>query len=216
MKIGDYGTSALSNGIRKFKNDIIFKFLGDIDELNCNLAMVKALYSEIIETQESNSISETDSDKYWFGLKDYIHDIQNEIMDISTFIATPPYDSTNKIKNMEEHLEKWEEKVGFDKINTLENFIEHLENILPKVTKIVVPSGNKLIAQIHICWAIARRCERTFVELYSPEGSYGEYIGVYQIIDTNINNIGTYLNRLSDYFFILSRFIETMLNKYLI
>ena len=91
-------TTLLNNGTRKLKNDIIFKCLGDLDELNCNLAMAKVICTE------ENIIEKIDS-------------IQNKIMEISAFVATPPYDSTTKIKNMELHLEEWNENVGFE--NTL-------------------------------------------------------------------------------------------------
>jgi len=224
-KTGDRGTSSLYNGSRKDKNNIIFKFLGDFDELNSNLGMVKALHIEEMDKQEiklycppgaqcyRHAIG-VDSGKYyeWFALKEYIYSIQNNIMDISAFIATPPYDSSNKIKNMETHLLNWHEKVGFDDsiILTIESDIDRLDSILPKLTKFVVPSGNKLLSQIHICRAITRRCERTFIDLYGTE--YSEYLGVYDLIDSNVNIVRIYLNRLSDYLFMLSRFVGMTLD----
>jgi cob(I)alamin adenosyltransferase len=84
------------------------------------------------------------------------------------------------------------------------NIIKKELNILPKITNFVVPSGNSLIAQIHICRAITRRCERRFVDLYYLNC---EYTKVYELIDKQISNIGIYLNRLSDYLFMLSRFV---------
>lgn len=225
-KTGDTGYSSLYNGTRKCKNDIIFKFLGDFDELNCNLAMVKALHNEELAHQEIKLYSAPgframnykhapgiDSGKFyeWFALKEYIYNIQINIMDISAFIATPPYDSKHKIHgSMESHLIKWEEKVGFDSENNtiIENQIDRLDSILPPLKNFVVPSGNKLLAQIHICRAIARRCERTFIELYSD----GKYLGIYDIIDNQINSIQIYLNRLSDYLFMLSRFVAISLD----
>jgi cob(I)alamin adenosyltransferase len=226
-KTGDRGTSSLYNGTRKCKNDLIFKFLGDFDELNCNLAMVKALHKDEMDSQEIKLYSAPgagamnykhapgiDSGKYyeWFVLKENIHSIQNKIMDISAFIATPPYGKV--YGDMDTHLANWASKVGFDieNVNILEKYIDRFDSILPKLKNFVVPSGNKLVAQIHICRAITRRCERVFVELYSSEGTYGEYVGVYDIIDSQINTVRMYLNRLSDYFFMLSRFVAMTLN----
>ena len=220
-KTGDAGTSCLYNGTRRMKNDTIFKLLGDIDELNCNLGMVKALHKEIIDTSDIKLYSApgagacykhavgVDSGKYyeWFALSEYIHSFQVHLMDISAFIATPPYDSKHKVNgSMEEHLEKWLLKVGFDESHyeRLETYIDRLSDILPKLKNFVVPSGNKLIAQIHICRAITRRCERLFVDFYSNEC---EYTKVYESIDKQISNIRIYLNRLSDYLFMLSRFV---------
>jgi cob(I)alamin adenosyltransferase len=220
-KTGDSGTSSLYNGTRHPKNSPFFKLLGDIDELNCNLGMVKAIHKEMINNSEIKLYSAPgagpcykhaiglDSGKYyeWFALSEYIHSFQVNLMDISAFIATPPYDSNHKVYgSMEEHLEKWVTKVGFNSSNyeLLEKYIDRLSEILPKITNFVVPSGNSLIAQIHICRAITRRCERRFVDLYY---SNCEYTKVYELIDKQISNIGIYLNRLSDYLFMLSRFV---------
>ena len=86
-KTGDKGFSSLYNGSRKCKNDLIFTFLGDFDELNCNLAMVKALHKEELDQQDIKIYSSPgdgsmhykhapgiDSGKFyeWFALKEYI------------------------------------------------------------------------------------------------------------------------------------------------
>jgi cob(I)alamin adenosyltransferase len=227
-KTGDQGTSSLYNGTRKCKNDIIFSILGDLDELNCNLGMAKAFYNEEMNNQEIKLYSAPgagamfykdlrgiDSGKYyeWFVLKETLHDIQCKIMDISSFIATPPYDSEQKIYDlMETHLQKWSSKVGFDESHykLLEKEIDRLQDIVPPIKNFVVPSGNKLISQIHIVRAITRRCERNIVNMYETE--YSSYIGVYPIINNQVSNVKIYLNRLSDYFFALSRFIGMTLN----
>uniref|UniRef100_A0A6C0I891 Cobalamin adenosyltransferase-like domain-containing protein n=1 Tax=viral metagenome TaxID=1070528 RepID=A0A6C0I891_9ZZZZ len=229
-KTGDNGSSSLYTGSRKSKSNIIFKFLGDFDELNSNLAMVKAFHKELLEKETVQVYNApgagamfykdhvgVDSGKYyeWFALSQYIYEIQVNIMDISAFIATPAYSSDTKVPlglTMDDHLEKWNEKVGFDEVNyqELEKYIDRLNDILPKLTNFVVPSGNKLLAQIHICRSICRRCERTFVDLYETE--YREYIGVFDIIDRNVKNVRIYLNRLSDYLFMLSRFVGMTLN----
>jgi len=223
-KTGDKGMSSLYNGTRKCKNSIIFKFLGDFDELNCHLGMVKAFHSDEIGLHDIKIYTSPsdifykdkvviNSDKYyeWFSLKDYIHKIQINIMDISAFIATPPYN--NKVRgDMLEHLEKWILKVGFSEDHSieLEKQIDRLDSILPPLKNFVVPSGNKLISQIHIARAITRRCERTFIDLYKTE--YYEYVGVYEMIDIQINNVRLYLNRLSDYLFMLARFVGMSLD----
>ena len=226
-KTGDKGTSSLYNGERVSKTSKYFKLLGDLDELNSFIGVSKSHWKNIIEQSEIKVYSApgagamnyrhekgVDSGKYyeWFVLKENIHSIQNKIMDISAFIATPPYGKV--YGDMDTHLENWASKVGFDieNVNTLEKYIDRFDSILPKLKNFVVPSGNKLVAQIHICRAIARRCERVFVELYSSEGTYGEYVGVYDIIDSQINTVRMYLNRLSDYFFMLSRFVAMTLN----
>jgi cob(I)alamin adenosyltransferase len=226
-KTGDNGTSSLYNGERKNKTNIIFDVLGDLDELNCNLGLLKAFYEEEMNSQPIKLYSAPgagamfykhlpgiDSGKYyeWFVLKQNIHDIQCKIMDICSFVATPPYGS-KKIKNMEEHLEEWCSKVGFDSENHtfLEVDIDRLQEIVPPIKNFVVPSGNKLIAQIHCVRAICRRCERNLINMYESDPERQKTLGVYEIIDLQVNNVKIYLNRLSDYFFALSRFVAMTL-----
>ncbi|MEC9455415.1 MAG: ATP:cob(I)alamin adenosyltransferase, partial [Candidatus Neomarinimicrobiota bacterium] len=56
----------------------------------------------------------------------------------------------------------------------------------------ILPGGDSFSSNLHLARAIARRSERSIVDLY--------------IKDLNNNNIVKYLNRLSDYLFVLSRF----------
>jgi cob(I)alamin adenosyltransferase len=61
----------------------------------------------------------------------------------------------------------------------------------------VLPGGSDLISLIHLARVVTRRCERFIIGFYAqlgqelPEQAY----------------IIQYLNRLSDYFFVLSRFV---------
>jgi cob(I)alamin adenosyltransferase len=67
--------------------------------------------------------------------------------------------------------------------------IDHMSNHLQPLTYFIVPGGSETVALIHVCRAITRRAERSVWTLsldYAP--------------------IGQLLNRLSDYFFTLSRF----------
>jgi len=220
--------SSLYNGTIKYKNDPYFNVIGDFDELNANLGLLNAFHSEILQTQEIKTYTApvasfykhlpgVDSGKYyeWFVLGEYINHVQHNIMDISSFIGTPPYDNTQKIVgSMEDHLEKWSSKVGFDSLNytLLEKDIFRLQEITKDTTNFIVPPGNKLIAQIYIVRAITRRCERNVINLYNSE-ECTKYIGVYPIIDLKITNIKMYLNRLSNYFFALSKFVGMTLEK---
>jgi ATP:cob(I)alamin adenosyltransferase len=167
------------------KNKQFLNLLGDLDELNCHLAMVKAL------DKQGKSL-----------IKDDISNIQTDIVNICSFVEHPPWDS--KVRGlMEEHLENWVSQFGFssEKIKLLEEKIKNKE--LNK--NFIIPSGNStLIAQIHISRAVTRRCERVFDEVYSES----EYLNVYIIVNTQINNITVYLNVLSDYLFMLSILLE--------
>ena len=76
---------------------------------------------------------------------------------------------------------------------TLENEIDRHSLELPQLKNFVMPGGNQRIAISHICRTVCRRAERRVISL-------NEHKKLPQIIII-------YLNRLSDYFFSLSRYL---------
>ena len=212
-KTGDLGVTSLYNGDRLPKDAYYFECLGDLDELNCHLGLMKAFYKEIRNPKElynppgAGSLFYKhekclDTGKYyeWFILESFITTIQCNIMDISTFVATPKYTD----------IEKWLKVVSFsaDNITNLEKLIDRIDSLLPSITNFVVPSGNRLISQTHVCRALTRRCERKLIKLIFNENT--ELNKDIQDLELNIK---IYLNRLSDFLFIISRFISFTLNE---
>ena len=184
-KTGDSGTSSLYDGTRASKSDPIFDCLGDFDELNSHLGLLKGYYSESRNTSELYNPPGAgalfyktekclDTGKYyeWFVLDKIITGIQCKIMDICTVVATPGKESNF----VNEYLE-------------IEKLIDRFDSILPPIKNFVVPSGNVLVSQIHVCRVLIRKCERKM------------------IIVNNNESLKIYLNRLSDLFFMLSRFV---------
>lgn len=220
-KTGDKGISSLYNGVRISKTSIYFTLLGDLDELNCQIGMAKSLWKEIINQSDVKVYSapgagamhyrhekSVDTHLYyeWYNV-DVLKDIQCLLMDISTFIATPPWHELKPLKgDTEEVIETWITKYSIDPdvIKNIENLIDRLDSLLPPIKNFVIPGNNVLVSSIHICRAIARRCERRYLEFL---GSDMLCYGVYESVDTAFNNVEIYLNRLSDFFFVLSRFI---------
>jgi len=219
-KTGDSGTTSLYNGSRETKDSVYFECLGDLDELNCNLGMLKALFHNELEKSEIKlynppgagamfykNLPGIDSGKYfeWFDMDNYITQIQCNVMDISSLIATPPLDVIRDINI-------WLSRVGVNNeiVNDIEKNIDRLDSLLPKITNFVLPSGNQLLCQIHICRAISRRGERKFlsVENHIKKNNLLENESIKQ----QYLIIRMYLNRLSDYLFVLSRFVGMTLN----
>lgn len=156
-KTGDKGLTSLYDGTRLPKNDDVFESLGNLDELNANIGMVKAFWKD-------------EREKFlWFNMDTKLTSIQKNVMDLCSTIAMNGAMQFNS-----------------SKISDIENDIDELDSLLPTLTKFIVPSGNKLCASIHVCRAITRRTERSCQE--------------------ECENVRVYMNRLSDYFFVLSRF----------
>ncbi|HEY8734757.1 MAG TPA: cob(I)yrinic acid a,c-diamide adenosyltransferase [Puia sp.] len=76
----------------------------------------------------------------------------------------------------------------------LEKEIDEMNAKLPEMKSFILPGGNVVVSTAHICRTICRRAERSIVELNDLE-PLGQPL------------IMKYLNRLSDYFFVLGRFI---------
>ncbi len=83
-------------------------------------------------------------------------------------------------------------------ISLLENEMDNMNLVLPEMKSFILPGGSPAVSTAHICRTICRRAERIIVEL---DGS--EPLGQPLIIK--------YLNRLSDYLFILARYTGHLL-----
>ena len=79
-------------------------------------------------------------------------------------------------------------------ISELEHWMDDLDAELEPLQFFILPSGGKAAASIHICRTVCRRAERTMVFLNETEEVRPELI--------------KYLNRLSDYLFILARYVS--------
>lgn len=79
----------------------------------------------------------------------------------------------------------------FPGVDALESQSAALNEALPPLTEFVLPGGNRMSAAAHVCRTVARRTERRLWAL-PADAAPG----------------ATYLNRLSDYFFVLARTVN--------
>jgi cob(I)alamin adenosyltransferase len=80
---------------------------------------------------------------------------------------------------------------GDEWISLLEKEIDEIEQSLPHLHNFILPGGNQSVSYCHIARCVCRRAERTMVKLNETEK-------IPEIICK-------YLNRLSDYLFVLAR-----------
>jgi cob(I)alamin adenosyltransferase len=85
-------------------------------------------------------------------------------------------------------------------VTLLENEIDRLNEMLPPMKSFILPGGHPTVSQIHITRCVCRRAERCCVRLEL------ESLEVEPIILQ-------YLNRLSDYLFLLSRYAGKLLDS---
>jgi cob(I)alamin adenosyltransferase len=82
-------------------------------------------------------------------------------------------------------------RVTETEIQQLEIEMDRMNEGLPPLRSFVLPGGSRLNAELHVCRTVCRRAERHCVLVARQEGVLGEPV--------------RYLNRLSDAFFVWSR-----------
>jgi cob(I)alamin adenosyltransferase len=125
--------------------------------------------------------------------KDSLLKIQNELFTLGAMLATPPEKET--LKSGKERLNI--PKVNSNSIQFLENEIDTMDSELPQMTHFILPGGHQAVSFCHVARCVCRRAERLCVELND-----GEAIN---------SDILKYLNRLSDYLFVLARMLSKQL-----
>lgn len=114
-------------------------------------------------------------------------EIQDRLFTVGAILATPPE------KEVKKNGEKRLKNLGIidSDIELLENEIDTMEDLLPQMTHFVLPGGHTTVSYCHVARCVCRRAERLAVHLSHNE----------PVADIAIK----YLNRLSDYLFVLAR-----------
>ncbi|HEX5625253.1 MAG TPA: cob(I)yrinic acid a,c-diamide adenosyltransferase [Saprospiraceae bacterium] len=115
-------------------------------------------------------------------VKNRIIRIQTYLFVIGSKLASDPFNPTLKTPELNE-----------DEIQFLEEEIDQMEKTLVPLRYFILPGSDVPSSTAHICRTVCRRAERRVVSLNQLEQ-----------ID---HHILIYLNRLSDYLFVLSRYI---------
>ena len=111
---------------------------------------------------------------------DQLIQIQNDLFTIGSHLAADP--EKNKMELP---------KIGSERIEAMEIAMDQMEENLPEMKFFVLPGGHPAVSAAHICRCVCRRAERLCVAL-----AEAEEVGAIII---------QYLNRLSDFFFVLAR-----------
>lgn len=110
-----------------------------------------------------------------------IMQIQNDLFSLGSYLATDQDQTTLRASAViEEEQVKW-----------LEEAIDETENGLPGWKGFVIPGGSRGAAVCHVCRTVCRRTERRILDLTED-----------MALDAHLL---AYINRLSDYLFVLAR-----------
>lgn len=119
--------------------------------------------------------------------KDTLIFIQDRLFTIGATLATDPKKAI--LKSGKERLNI--PKIAMDDITQLEREIDQMNETLPPMTHFVLPGGHQTVSFCHIARCVCRRAERLASALNELEPFAPEPL--------------IFLNRLSDYLFVLSR-----------
>ncbi|MDD4921838.1 MAG: cob(I)yrinic acid a,c-diamide adenosyltransferase [Bacteroidales bacterium] len=112
---------------------------------------------------------------------DFLRNLQHQLFKIGSYLATDQ--SATELK--------FPEPVTEEMLQTIESEIDNITSILPEIHQFIIPGGNRTASLCHVCRTVCRRAERQVIKaskLYNVD-----------------NKIISYINRLSDYYFILGR-----------
>ena len=117
-----------------------------------------------------------------------LQEIQQELFDLGSELATPEdftYDGMHRM--------------GEEEVTRIERVIDECQEELEPLKSFILPGGGRISAQLHQCRTVCRRAER-------------EILGL-----SRIENVGEwplrYVNRLSDLFFVLGRWVGKNLGE---
>ena len=114
------------------------------------------------------------------GYYDELKAVQHNLFTLQTLLATEDADIYARLPQLAE-----------EEVDILERQIDTISDKLPKLHNFVIAGGNVAGAQCHVCRTVCRRAERCVVTL-------SRKVHVDEVIMR-------YLNRLSDYLFVLAR-----------
>ena len=155
-RTGDDGSTGMADGSRVDKDDLLVCAIGDVDELNSQLAvLINHSPKKFVES---------------------IKVIQNELFNVGAELTM----SQAIIKQ--------------DSINWLEQSLDELNSSLMPLKEFILPGGGLASSHCHVARSICRRVERTLVSLNKNKPVSTELMA--------------YINRLSDYLFVLARSIS--------
>jgi cob(I)alamin adenosyltransferase len=126
--------------------------------------------------------------------KNVLIEIQDRLFTVGAILATPP--EKEILKNGKQRLNI--NRISNEDILFLENEIDAMDALLPQMTHFVLPGGHTTVSYCHIARCVCRRAERLATHLHELEPTDEQVL--------------TYLNRLSDYLFVLARKLSQDLN----
>jgi cob(I)alamin adenosyltransferase len=178
-KFGDQGQTRLVDGSCVEKHNPRVEAYGTVDELNSSLGLVIHSLQSLVHQPHFSNDSKEDQE-----VLNVLFRVQNHLFRIGSLLACSDAEIQKKLPAIEE-----------SHILFLENEIDQKSATLPVLKNFILPGGTLASSHLHLARTICRRAERRSSEMISLENPHESHALIY-------------LNRLSDYLFVLSRWVN--------
>ena len=171
-RTGDTGSTRLVGGKKVAKDAARIAAYGTIDELNSVVGLARVFNDDL--KQELPAAKQLD---------DIFRQLQNELFDLGSELATPSdfsYEGMFRVSEQE--------------VKGLERLIDSCQKDLEPLNSFILPGGGKVGGFLHQARTVCRRAERDILRL-----SREEEVSPWPLM---------YVNRLSDLLFVLSRWVS--------
>ncbi len=187
---GDSGETSLASGERVPKNNPRVDLYGTIDELNSVIGMVRAELDRVDTHHEDG------------GARATVRVVKNAVTSKITLIQQELFDIGGECSFTPNQLPDAMTVIGQEQADRLCSEMDVWTESLEPLESFILPAGSPLIATMHIARTVTRRAERGAMRLRELEGE-----------DAVRDVVIAYLNRLSDWFFVLSRWVAMTLGE---
>jgi len=182
---GDTGETSLVDGSRRSKADPRFEVVGTCDELNAVFGLVAMEANRMPDHEDGGNRATVQRVQTILSM--VLTRVQNELFDLGAELACDP-------SKLPEYMVLISEEQSNVLVDEMDAWLEHLEPL----TSFILPAGHGPEAMLHLARTVARRLERSVLRLKETEG------------DASVRPIvQVYLNRLSDWLFVLGRWVTS-------
>jgi len=189
-RTGDDGSTGLGDGSRTPKNSLRIHAMGEVDELNCQIGVLRAhMYAGSAHAGSAHAGSAHAGSAHAApadppatpsehpAIDALLLDIQHDLFDLGGELCIPGFENMREAQ-----------------VQKLDEALAHYNAGLPRLAEFILPGGSLLAAQAHVCRTVCRRAERAVVALARNEPLRAL--------------AQQYLNRLSDLLFVLARVLN--------
>lgn len=145
-RTGDDGSTGMADGSRLSKADSLFSVMGDVDELNSHIGLVRAYLAPL--TAESNALPERLVQHSEVNFSQALIIIQHLLFNIGGELAMPEYAG-----------------ITASHVDWLEQQIDAMNSTLDPLKDFILPTGSIVVSQLHVARTVCRRAERQAVLL---------------------------------------------------